>query len=96
MRLDGFLFKSKSILIPDELRSRNFDDMSLHAGFEKTDDIAVVWILSEAQTFTVVHELLELFWLFSAELINGNLLLLLLDVGVLLGLGSTWKSLPWE
>jgi len=37
-----------------------------------------------------VHELLELFWLVSAELIDGYLLLLLLDVGILLSLGSSW------
>jgi hypothetical protein len=46
--------------------------------------------LSEAQTLAVVHKLLELFWLVSAELIDGYLLLLLLDVGILLSLGSTW------
>jgi len=83
-------------LIPDELRNLRVDSVSAHAAFKKSDDVAVVGVLSEAQTLAVVHELLELFWLVSAQIIDGYLLLLLLDVGVLLGLGSSWKSLPWK
>ena len=52
--------------------------------------------MSEGKASAVVHELSELVWLVLAELLDLNLLLLFLDVGVLLSLGSTWKSLPWE
>jgi len=41
-----------------------------------------------------VHEFFEFVRLVSAELINGNLLLLLLDIGILLCFGSTWETLP--
>ena len=41
-----------------------------------------------------MHELLEFFRLIAAELLDGGLLLLFLNVGVLLGLGSTRESLP--
>jgi len=41
-----------------------------------------------------VHELLEFLRLVTAELLDGSLLLLFLNVGVLLGLGSARKSLP--
>lgn len=41
-----------------------------------------------------MHELLELIWLISAELLDGYLLLLLLNVGILLLLGASWETLP--
>jgi hypothetical protein len=68
--------------------------MSFHAPLEESDNIAVVRILSETEAFAVVHELLEFFWLVSAELIDCHFLLLLLDVCILLGLRSSWESLP--
>ena len=43
-----------------------------------------------------MHELLELFRLIAAEVLDGSLLLLLLDVGVLLGLGAAGQALPRE
>jgi hypothetical protein len=43
-----------------------------------------------------VHKLLELVGLVLAELLDGDLLLLLFDGGVLLLLGSARKALPWE
>jgi len=41
-----------------------------------------------------VHELFEFLRLVAAELLDGGLLLLFLNVGVLLGLGSSRESLP--
>lgn len=41
-----------------------------------------------------MHELLEFFRLVSTKLFDGGLLLLLFNVGILLGLGSARKSLP--
>jgi hypothetical protein len=67
-----------------------------HAILKQVYDETVVWILSEAQVSAVIHELLELVRLVFAELFNRNLLFLLLDVGVLLSLGSTWEALPWK
>lgn len=70
--------------------------MSLHASFKKSDNITVVWVLGETQTAAVVHELFELFRLIFAELLDSNFLLLFLNVRVLFGLGSAWKSLPGQ
>ena len=68
--------------------------MSLHAAFEQADYVAVVRILREAKTATVVHELLEFLGLVAAEVFNRRLLLLLLDVGVLFSLRPSGKALP--
>ena len=70
--------------------------MPLHATFKQADDVAVVGVLGEAEATAVVHELLELFRLIAAEVLDGSLLLLLLDVGVLLGLGAAGQALPRE
>jgi hypothetical protein len=58
--------------------------VSFHATLEQSNNIAVVWILSETETFTVVHELLEFLRLVSAEFIDCNFLLLLFNIGILL------------
>jgi len=68
--------------------------MSLHAAFKQADYVAVVRILREAKTATVVHKLLEFFGLVAAEILNRRLLLLLLDVGVLFSLRPSGKALP--
>ena len=68
--------------------------MSLHATFEQTDDIAVVGVLREGQASAVMHEFLELVRLILAKVFDFHLLLFLLDVGVFLGLGSSWQTLP--
>ena len=70
--------------------------MSLHAPLEEADDVAVVWILCEAQAAAVVHELLEFLWLVFAELVDRGLLLLLLNIGILFGFGSAGQALPWQ
>ena len=94
--LDEFFFEHQSILVPDEVRLLWVDVVFLHAALEQSDDVAIVWVLGETETSAVVHEFLEFFWLILAELLDFDLLLLLLDVGVLLCLGSTWEALPWE
>ena len=60
--------------------------MSLHAALEQSDDVTIVWILSERQASAVVHELFEFFGLISAKLFNFGLFLLFLDVSILFGL----------
>jgi hypothetical protein len=72
------------------------DIVFFHAAFKQPDDVSVVWILSKTQTSAVVHELLEFFGLVLAELLDLDFLLLFLDVGILLGLRSSWESLPWK
>ena len=90
------LLQHKPIFVPDEVGLFGVDTVFLHAAFEESDDVAVVGVLGEAEASAVVHELLEFLGLVLAELLDLHLLLLFLDVGVLLGLRSSWKSLPWE
>ena len=84
MRLDGFLLKQESILVPDEIWSGETVTMAFQARFKASDDVSIVRILSKGEASAVVHELSELFWLVLAKLLDGDLLLLFLDVGVLL------------
>ena len=68
--------------------------MSFHATIEEANDVAVVGVLRERQASAVMHEFLELIWLVLAKVFDSDLLLFLLDIGVLLGLGSSWQTLP--
>ena len=94
--LDEFFFEHQPVFVPDEVRLLRVDILLLHASFEEPDDVTIIRVLSEAETSAVVHEFLELLRLVFAQLLDLDLLLLLLDVGVLLSLGSTWEALPWE
>jgi hypothetical protein len=68
----------------------------LHAALEQANDVAVVRILGEAETAAIMHELLEFLRQVLAQVVDGRLLLLLLDVGVLLGLRSAGQALPGQ
>jgi len=46
--LDGFSFHVEPVSVPNEIRVGSIDFISLHAVREKANDIAIVWILSEA------------------------------------------------
>lgn len=94
--LDEFLLENQPIFVPDEVWLLWVNIVFLHAPFEESDNVAIVRVLGEAQASAVVHELLEFLRLVLAKLLDLDLLLLFLDVGVLLGLGSSWKTLPWE
>jgi len=94
--LDEFFFEHQSIFVPHEVRLLWVDIVFLHAALEQSDDVAIVWVLGEAETSAVVHEFLEFFWLILAELLDLDLFLLFLDVGVLLSLRPSWEALPWE
>jgi len=63
--------------------------MPLHAALEQSDDVAVVWILGEAETAAVVHKLSELLRLITAQFVDGHFFLLFLDVRVFLLLGPS-------
>ena len=94
MPLDGFLLEHEPVLVPDEVGVLGVESVLLHATFEQANDVAVVGVLGEAQTSAVVHELSEFIGLVFAQVIDGGLLLFLLNGSVLFGLGSSWKSLP--
>jgi hypothetical protein len=96
LSLDGFFFEHQSVLVPDEVGVLRVDALLLHASFEQTDDVAVVGVLCEAEATAVVHEFSEFFRLVLTQVIDRCLLLLLLDSRVLLGLGSTGQTLPWQ
>lgn len=91
---NGFLFEGQSILVPDKLRCCLADTMSLHTWFKQSNDVGIVWILGKTQTSAVVHKLSEFLWLVLAKFLDGDFLLLLLNVIILLLLGSAWKPLP--
>ena len=94
--LDGLLLENQPVLVPDEIRGLCVNFVLLHAALKQVNDETVVWILGEAQISAVIHELLKLLRLVFAEFFNRNLLFLLLDIGVLLCLRSTWEALPWK
>ena len=70
--------------------------MAFHAALEETEDVAVVGVGRERQTSAVVHELLELGGLVEAEFVDGDLLLLALDVIIFFVFGASRESLPGE
>ena len=86
----------QSVLVPDEVRLCWVHVVLLHAGLKQGDDISIIWILSKGEASAIVHEFCKLVRLVLAKLLDFDLLLLFLDVGVLLSLGSTRKTLPWE
>jgi len=83
---DGFLLHLESVLVPDEVGRFGIAAILLHAGLEKANDVAVVWILSETQTATVMHELSKLLRLILTQLVNRRLFFLLFDCRVFFGL----------
>ena len=70
--------------------------MALHATFEESQDEAVVGVSGETESAAVLHEFLELAGLVHAEFVNGDFLLLTLDVIIFLILRASRKSLPGE
>ena len=83
---DGLLLHLESILVPDEVGRFRIKAVLLHAGLEKANDVAVIWVLSETQTATVMHELPKLLRLILTQLVNRRLFFLLFDCRVFFGL----------
>ena len=81
--LNRFLFHDQTIFIPDVIRRLDIEPVTLHACFEETDDVPIIWILSEAKSTTIVHKLLDLLWYIFAKLIDRGLFLFLFDSGIL-------------
>ena len=78
--LDLLFFYGQPIFLPNKVWFRGAETISLHAALEETNDVAIVWILGEAEASAIVHELLEFVRLISAELLNAYLLLLFLPL----------------
>lgn len=94
--LESLLLENKPVLVPDEVGHLGVPPVALHATLEQTQDVLVVGVLGELKLAAVVHELAELLGVSLAELVDGNLELLLLDVVILLVLGAPGKTLPRE
>ena len=92
--LEGLLLEDKAILVPDEIGHLGVPAVLLHAALEETEDVLVVRVLSELKLAAIVHELAEFLGVALAQLVNGDLELLLLDVVVLFVLGTAWEALP--
>ncbi len=94
--LQLLLLEHEPVLVPNEVRHLGVPTILLHATLKESQNILIVWILSELELSAIVHEILEFLWVAFAEFIDSDLKLLLFDVVVLLVLGSAWESLPWE
>ena len=94
--LEAFLLEEQAVLVPDEVRVLDVEVVTLHAPFEKLDDVLVVGVLGEGEAAAVVHELFEFGRLVQAQLVDGHLLLLALDVIIFLVLGATGETLPGQ
>ena len=92
--LESLAFLEKAVFVPNKIDLAWVEVVALHAALKQTQNVAVVWILSERQSSAIVHKLLELGRLVLTQLINSHLLLLSLDVCVLLVFGASRKSLP--
>ena len=68
--------------------------MSLHAFFEKSKAILVIWLLFELQTPAVHHVVVEFLRHALAEVLQTRLELLILNVLILFILVASWKALP--
>ena len=86
----------KTIFVPAEVRDGKAELVTLHAGLEQGENVAVIWVLGERQSAAVVHELFEFFRLVQTEVVKSHLLLLSLDCSVLLVFGASRKALPGE
>jgi hypothetical protein len=94
--LQCFLVLAESVLFPRVVQDLHVQAMSDHALLKQTNDVLVVWVLLELQTPAILHELLELRCVALAQLIEGSLHLLLLNICILLILTPSWQSLPRE
>lgn len=94
--LQGLLFKNKAVFIPDEVWGLSVELVALHALLKQVEDVPVVGVSSEAERSAVLHVLLELVWLVQAQLVDGNLLLLALNIVIFFILAAAWETLPWQ
>ena len=94
--LQGLLLQHKAVFVPDEVWRLNVELVSLHASLEQVENVAVVGVSREAERPAVLHVLFKLVWLVEAQFVDGDLLLLPLNIVIFLILAAAWQSLPWE
>lgn len=87
--LERFFLQEKAVFVPDEIGRLRVEVVALHAAFEKTEDVFEVRIAREREPAAVVHVLFEFKRLVQAELVDGYLLLLALDIIILFVLGAS-------
>ena len=94
--LEGFFLKEEAVFVPDEVGGLLVEVVALHATFEESQDEAVVGVSGKTESAAVLHEFLELAGLVHAEFVDGDLLLLTLDVIIFFIFRASGKSLPGE
>lgn len=93
---EGFLVLAQSVLFPGVVHELAVVLVALHARIEQPVRRLVVGFLVELQRSALVHELLEFVGLSAAKILKRRFNFLLLDVVVLLILGTAWESLPGQ
>ena len=83
-------------MLPCVVVDRWVEVETLHAALKEGQAGLVVGLLLEFKRTAVLHKFFEFGGLTTAQVFERGLDLLLLDGGVLLVLGSSGKSLPWE
>jgi hypothetical protein len=94
--LQGLLVFGETILLPRVVEDASIEVVPVHAALEEGQAGSVVGLLLELERSAILHVLSELRWVTAAELLQGGLDLLLLDIVVLFVLGATWESLPGQ
>lgn len=82
--LEVFLFFTKSILFPGIVEDFLVEIILFHALLPDANSLFIVWRLIKLQVAAELHELLELDGVSLAELAQGSLTLLFLDIVVFL------------
>jgi len=94
--LESLLVLAEAVLLPDEVVRFGIEVVAFHALVEQADAELVVGLLFEFQATAVLHVLFEFNRLALAEIVQGSLQLLLLDILILLVLVLAGKVLPRE
>ena len=90
----SLLIFRKAILLPGVIEDSWVVLMARQATLEEVKAGPVVGLLFELEASAVLHELTELTWVASTQLLQRSLNLLFLDVVVLFVLGATRETLP--
>ena len=91
---ERLLVLAQPVLLPGEVKYLGVKIVALHALVKEADTELVVRVLLELQRATVLHIFFKLDRVAAAELVEGRLQLLFLDVLILLVLIFSWKVLP--
>lgn len=92
--LEGLLLEDQPVLVPNEVGGLGVESVPFHAVVEEAEDVTVVWVVGEFEGPAVLHKLLELDGLVQTQFVNGDLLLLSLDVVIFFVFGPAGETLP--